>query len=124
MNEKLERFICESTKLHQDILVEQIKVCEDFNKYSTWFLGLSTAAAGLLITRFDDIVKNSWVGHDCIKPALIIVGSLMIQTIKNVRWDDFSEGIPAFLTIISQFHRFSDSVITLLIMPHDTKLSH
>jgi AGZA family xanthine/uracil permease-like MFS transporter len=33
-------------------------------------------------------------------PALIIVGSLMIQTIKNVNWDDFTEGIPAFLTLI------------------------
>lgn len=33
-------------------------------------------------------------------PALILVGSLMIGNIKKIRWDDFTEAFPAFLTII------------------------
>ncbi len=33
-------------------------------------------------------------------PALIFVGSLMIRNIKKIRWDDFTEAFPAFLTII------------------------
>lgn len=33
-------------------------------------------------------------------PALIIVGVLMMGTIKNVEFDDLSEGLPSFLTIV------------------------
>ena len=33
-------------------------------------------------------------------PALIVVGSFMISVIKNIKWDDITEAIPAFLTII------------------------
>ncbi|AQX55661.1 NCS2 family permease [Priestia flexa] len=33
-------------------------------------------------------------------PALIIIGSLMLSDIKNVNFDDFTEVVPAFLTII------------------------
>lgn len=33
-------------------------------------------------------------------PALILVGAMMMTSIKNVNFDDFTEGLPAFLTII------------------------
>ena len=33
-------------------------------------------------------------------PALIIVGLLMIEPVKNIPWDDFSESIPAFVCMI------------------------
>ncbi|MFC1558041.1 NCS2 family permease [candidate division KSB1 bacterium] len=33
-------------------------------------------------------------------PALIVVGSLMIGTARKINWDDVTEAIPAFLTII------------------------
>ena len=33
-------------------------------------------------------------------PALILVGALMCGSIAHVCWDDFSEGLPAFLTIV------------------------
>jgi adenine/guanine/hypoxanthine permease len=33
-------------------------------------------------------------------PALILVGAMMITPIRNINFDDFSETIPAFLTII------------------------
>jgi AGZA family xanthine/uracil permease-like MFS transporter len=38
--------------------------------------------------------------YPVIAPALIIVGSLMFKNIVNVEWDDFTESIPAFLTLI------------------------
>ncbi len=33
-------------------------------------------------------------------PALIIIGALMMTEIKNVRFDDFTEALPAFLTMV------------------------
>lgn len=33
-------------------------------------------------------------------PALIIVGALMMESVKNIDFADFSEGLPAFLTIV------------------------
>ncbi len=33
-------------------------------------------------------------------PALIIIGSLMLSDIRNVNFDDFTEVVPAFLTIV------------------------
>jgi AGZA family xanthine/uracil permease-like MFS transporter len=33
-------------------------------------------------------------------PALILVGVLMSQSIAQIRWDDFSEALPAFMTIL------------------------
>lgn len=38
--------------------------------------------------------------YPVIAPALIIVGGLMFKNIVNVEWDDFTESIPAYLTLI------------------------
>ncbi len=38
--------------------------------------------------------------YPAIAPALIIVGSFMIGCVGRVNWDDYSEAIPAFLTVI------------------------
>lgn len=40
-------------------------------------------------------------------PALIIIGSLMLSDIKNVNFDDFTEFVPAFLTILMMPLTFS-----------------
>jgi AGZA family xanthine/uracil permease-like MFS transporter len=40
-------------------------------------------------------------------PALILVGAMMMWTIKNISWDDLFEAIPAFLTIITIPFTFS-----------------
>ena len=32
-------------------------------------------------------------------PALIIVGALMMEAVRHIDFNDFSEGLPAFLTI-------------------------
>lgn len=40
-------------------------------------------------------------------PALILVGAMMMDGIRNIRWDEMSEGVPAFLTIIAMPLTFS-----------------
>jgi adenine/guanine/hypoxanthine permease len=32
-------------------------------------------------------------------PALVIVGAIMMQSVKKIDWDDFSEAVPAFLVL-------------------------
>ncbi len=40
-------------------------------------------------------------------PALILVGALMCESVSKVRWEDFSEGFPAFLTVLATPLTFS-----------------
>lgn len=40
-------------------------------------------------------------------PALIIVGTLMMSGVTKIKWHDFSEAIPAFLTIVIMPYAFS-----------------
>jgi len=40
-------------------------------------------------------------------PALIIVGSMMVQNVLRIDWKDLTEAIPAFLTLISMPLTFS-----------------
>jgi len=40
-------------------------------------------------------------------PALIIVGTLMISGVSRIKWDDFTEAIPAFLTIVIMPYAYS-----------------
>jgi AGZA family xanthine/uracil permease-like MFS transporter len=38
--------------------------------------------------------------YPVIAPALVLVGSLMMREVSRIRWDDATESIPAFLTIV------------------------
>lgn len=38
--------------------------------------------------------------YPVIAPALILVGSFMLQSVRDVPWTDPTEAIPAFLTIL------------------------
>ena len=40
-------------------------------------------------------------------PALILVGALMCGSIAKVKWDDFTEGFPAFMTLVATPLTFS-----------------
>ena len=40
-------------------------------------------------------------------PVLVLVGALMCQSVARVRWDDFSEAFPAFLTVVATPLTFS-----------------
>jgi AGZA family xanthine/uracil permease-like MFS transporter len=33
-------------------------------------------------------------------PALVIVGAMMIQNVAKIDWQDYSESLPAFLTLL------------------------
>ena len=45
--------------------------------------------------------------HPIIAPALIVVGGLMLRNITQIDWEDITESIPAFLTIIMMPLSFS-----------------
>jgi AGZA family xanthine/uracil permease-like MFS transporter len=45
--------------------------------------------------------------YPMIAPALILVGSMMMRAVKEVDWDDLSEGLPAFLAMVSIPFTFS-----------------
>ncbi len=38
--------------------------------------------------------------YPVIAPVLIVIGCYMLPTVRHIQWDDFSEAIPAFLTIV------------------------
>ncbi|MGH9680466.1 MAG: NCS2 family permease, partial [Candidatus Acidiferrales bacterium] len=40
-------------------------------------------------------------------PALILVGALMCSSVAKVRWDDWSDGFPAFITLVATPLTFS-----------------
>ena len=40
------------------------------------------------------------VPYEAATPALVLVGFLMMQQVKEIDWDDLEVAIPAFLTII------------------------
>lgn len=62
--------------------------------------GLTSVTTGglflltLAVTPFVQLVPNS-----AIAPVLILVGGLMLQNIKNISLDDFTEAFPAYLTL-------------------------
>ena len=63
--------------------------------------GLASIVTGvlfLLATFLSPLV--SVVPHEAATPALVIVGFLMMQQVKEIDWDDLEIAIPAFLTIV------------------------
>jgi adenine/guanine/hypoxanthine permease len=49
----------------------------------------------ILLSPIFQIIPNA-----AIAPALIIVGTFMISSVKEINFEDFTEGLPAFLTIV------------------------
>jgi len=47
--------------------------------------------------------------YPMIAPALIVVGALMIRAIRDVDWDDVTEALPAFLTMVTMPFAYSIS---------------
>ena len=81
MSTELKDFVDEITDLHHETLNKKIETCHEINKYSNWFLGLSTAALGLLIANYDKLIKNTWISHEYSSPVLIIVGLMLLLSI-------------------------------------------
>jgi AGZA family xanthine/uracil permease-like MFS transporter len=45
-------------------------------------------------------IARTFTLYPVTSPALIVVGSLMIRSVRDIGWDDFTEALPAFLTLI------------------------
>ncbi|MRX73968.1 NCS2 family permease [Bacillus lacus] len=66
--------------------------------------GLTTLTVGILfgLTAFFSPLVGAVSGIAAITaPALIIVGSLMIGSISNIKWNELDEAFPAFLVILT-----------------------
>lgn len=74
----------------------------------TGFASLVTASLFLVAIFFSPLV--SLFAKDFVTaPALIAVGALMMAGVAKVKWDDYAEAIPAFLTMILMPLTFSVS---------------
>jgi hypothetical protein len=84
MSDNFERFVVPSTNLQKDAQIEQIRISEDTNKISLWFLGLSTAAFGVLIVKQEHLTQTSWIGLDNSYYAFPAIGlALMLSVIAG-----------------------------------------
>jgi AGZA family xanthine/uracil permease-like MFS transporter len=73
--------------------------------------GLASVVTGvlfLLSTVFAPLVTI--IPNEAAVPALVLVGFLMMQQVKNIEWDDLEIAIPAFLTIVLMPFTYSISV--------------
>jgi AGZA family xanthine/uracil permease-like MFS transporter len=73
--------------------------------------GLASVVTGLLflvatvVSPLVEIIPN-----EAAVPALVLVGFLMMQQVKNIDWDDVEIAIPAFFTIVLMPFTYSISV--------------
>ncbi|MCD6364303.1 MAG: NCS2 family permease, partial [Planctomycetes bacterium] len=49
------------------------------------------------------------VRYPMIAPALIVVGAMMMRAMRDVRWDEITEALPAFLTMVTMAFGYSIS---------------
>ena len=63
--------------------------------------GLTAVTAGILFL-FSLMFSSIFIAipHAATAPALILVGAFMISSVQHIDFQDFSEGLPAFLTIV------------------------
>jgi AGZA family xanthine/uracil permease-like MFS transporter len=74
----------------------------------TGLASVVTGALFLLSTVFAPLVAV--IPNEAATPALVLVGFLMMQQVKNIAWDDVEIAIPAFLTIVLMPFTYSISV--------------
>jgi AGZA family xanthine/uracil permease-like MFS transporter len=75
----------------------------------TGLTSLVTASLFLLALFFHPLVRtigggyaagNNVVLYPIVAPALVLVGVMMVEGVRRIPWDDLTEAIPAFLTIV------------------------
>jgi AGZA family xanthine/uracil permease-like MFS transporter len=75
----------------------------------TGLTNIVTAVLMLLALFFNPLIKMVGAGvpvgentflYPIVAPALIIIGSLMLKNVVSIDWDDMTESIPAFLTLL------------------------
>jgi AGZA family xanthine/uracil permease-like MFS transporter len=76
----------------------------------TGLASLTTAVLFLLALFFYPVVRmigggyhvsDTVVLYPIVAPTLILVGAMMMEGVRRIRWDDASEAIPAFLTVVT-----------------------
>jgi AGZA family xanthine/uracil permease-like MFS transporter len=73
--------------------------------------GLASVVTGLLFllaTFFSPLVEV--VPYEAATPALVVVGFLMMQQVRDIGWDDLEVAFPAFLTIVLMPFTYSITV--------------
>ncbi|MBM4017021.1 MAG: NCS2 family permease [Planctomycetes bacterium] len=45
--------------------------------------------------------------YPVIAPVLVVIGAMMMGTVRRIRWDEYDEAVPAFLTIVVMQFSFS-----------------
>jgi AGZA family xanthine/uracil permease-like MFS transporter len=66
----------------------------------TGLTALTTAALFLLALFLTPLVKMVASYPAITAPALVIVGSMMVRNVCKIEWNDYSEAVPAFVTLI------------------------
>ena len=82
--------------------------------------GLAAIVTGILFLvtlLFSPLVATVGRYMPITAPALVIVGAMMMRNVTKIDWDDFSETIPAFLTIIGipLFYSIADGLALGLV---------
>jgi len=60
-----------------------------------------------VITVEGQHVVRSFTLYPVTSPALIVVGSFMIRSVRDIQWDDYTEALPAFITLVIMPSTFS-----------------
>ena len=66
----------------------------------TGLTSLTVAVLFLFALLFSPVVKMVGSYAPITAPALVIVGAMMVQNVRKIAWDDFSEAIPTFIVVI------------------------
>jgi AGZA family xanthine/uracil permease-like MFS transporter len=66
----------------------------------TGLTSLTTAILFLLALFFSPLIALVGSYPPITAPALVVVGAMMMQNVRKIDWGDYSEAIPAFLTIL------------------------
>jgi AGZA family xanthine/uracil permease-like MFS transporter len=66
----------------------------------TGLTGLVVAALFLLALFFSPLIAMVGSYPPITAPALVIVGAMMMQNVAKIDWKDYTESVPAFLTLI------------------------
>ncbi|UOY91955.1 NCS2 family permease [Ectobacillus sp. JY-23] len=67
----------------------------------TGLTGIVVIVLTIITAFFSPVIASLSSVAAITAPSLIIVGSLMAKSIRDIEWDEFEEALPAFLTVIS-----------------------
>ncbi|MDX9755539.1 MAG: NCS2 family permease, partial [bacterium] len=92
---------CAGALLGTSTVTSYVESCSGISDGArTGLANIVTGTLFILAIFFSPIVRMFGSYNPIIAPALIMVGFMMIRGVKYIDWEDASEGIPAFLTIV------------------------